>query len=77
MPTIPNLSDREEWPDEDLDALRVSILTEKERRTRQDEAPTQMAEFTRTAIAAGCDPKVLIDTVTDVAASAPDPDKEQ
>ena len=71
MPTIPNLSSREEWSDDDLNDLRIAILTEQERRARQDDAPAQMAEFTRTAIAAGCDPKVLIDTVTDVAASAP------
>lgn len=71
MPTIPNLSDRETWSDEELNELRIAVLTEQERRIRQNEAPAQMAEFTRTAIAAGCDPKVLIDTVTDVAASAP------
>ena len=71
MTTIPNLSDREEWTDRGLDELRIAILTEQERRTKQDDSPAQLADLTRAAIASGCDPKVLIDAVTDVAASAP------
>ena len=68
MTTIPNLSDREEWTDRDLNELRIAILTEQERRITQDDSPTQLADLTRAAIESGCDPKVLIDTVTDVAA---------
>lgn len=30
--TLPDLTDAETWPDDDLDALRVAVLTEQERR---------------------------------------------
>ena len=32
MATIPDLTDAETWTDERLDALRVAVLTEQERR---------------------------------------------
>lgn len=59
------------YTDEDLDKLRVAILTEQERRERIAAAPSRLAEFTRSAIESGCDPQILVDTVTDVAANTP------
>ena len=67
MATIPDLSDAETWTDDDLDALRVAVLIEQERRTRVAAAPTQLADLTRSAIASGCNPQALVDAVTDAA----------
>ena len=67
MATIPDLTDTETWPDDDLDALRVAVLAEQERRTRVAAAPMQLADLTRSAIASGCDPQALVDAVTDAA----------
>lgn len=36
MATIPALTNAETWPDADLDALRVAVLTEQERRYVRD-----------------------------------------
>ena len=65
--TLPDLTDTTTWTDADLDALRVAVLTEQERRTRVTAAPMQLADLTRSAIASGCDPQVLVDAVTDAA----------
>ena len=65
--TIPDLTNAETWPDADLDALRVAVATEQERRTRVTAAPMQLADLTRSAIASGCDPQALVDAVTDAA----------
>ena len=51
----------------DLDALRVAVLREQERRARVAAAPMQLADLTRSAIASGCDPQALVDAVTDAA----------
>ena len=67
MATIPDLTDAEAWTDDDLDALRVAVLAEQERRTRVAAAPVQLADLTRSAIASGCDPQALVDAVTDAA----------
>ena len=67
MATIPDLTAAETWPDADLDALRVAVATEQERRTRVAAAPMQLADLTRSAIASGCDPQALVDAVTDAA----------
>ena len=67
MATIPDLTDAETWTDADLDALRVAVLAEQERRTRVAAAPMQLADLTRSAIASGCDPQALVDAVTDAA----------
>ena len=67
MATIPDLTDAETWPDDDLDALRVAVATEQERRTRVTAAPTQLADLTRSAIASGCNPQALVDAVTNAA----------
>ena len=67
MATIPDLTDAETWPDAGLDALRVAVLAEQERRTRVAAAPAQLADLTRSAIASGCDPQALVDAVTDAA----------
>ena len=67
MATIPDLTDTETWPDERLDALRVAVATEQERRARVTAAPAQLADLTRSAIASGCDPQALVDAVTDAA----------
>lgn len=67
MATIPDLTNAETWPNEDLDALRSAVLTEQERRARVTAAPMQLADLTRSAIASGCDPQALVDAVTDAA----------
>ena len=67
MATIPDLTDATTWPDADLDALRVHVLAEQERRARVTAAPGQLADLTRSAIASGCDPQALVDAVTDAA----------
>lgn len=65
--TIPDLTNAETWPDDDLDRLRVAVAVEQERRTRVAAAPMQLADLTRSAIASGCDPQALVDAVTDAA----------
>lgn len=67
MATIPDLTDADTWTDDDLDALRVTVLREQERRARVAAAPVQLADLTRSAIASGCDPQALVDAVTDAA----------
>lgn len=65
--TLPDLTNTTAWTDDDLDALRVTVATEQERRTRITAAPMQLADLTRSAIASGCDPQALVDAVTDAA----------
>lgn len=65
--TIPDLTNAETWTDDDLDALRLTVLTEQERRARVDAAPTQVADLVRSAISAGCDPQALVDAASDAA----------
>ena len=65
--TLPDLTDAETWTDADLDALRVAVAAEQERRTRVAAAPAQLADLTRSAIASGCNPQALVDAVTDAA----------
>ena len=65
--TLPDLTNAETWTDDDLDRLRVAALREQERRTRVTAAPMQLADLTRSAIASGCNPQVLVDAVTDAA----------
>jgi len=65
--TLPDLTDADAWTDDDLDALRVAVATEQERRTRVTAAPAQLADLTRSAIASGCDPQALVDAVTEAA----------
>ena len=67
MAIIPDLTDAKTWADDDLDALRVAVHTEQERRARVTAAPMQLADLTRSAIASGCDPQALVDAVTDAA----------
>lgn len=51
--------------DEQLDARRVAVLTEQERRQRLAQLPEQLAAMARDAAEAGCDPDDLIERVTD------------
>ena len=67
MATIPDLTDAETWTDDDLDALRVAVLQEQERRARVAAAPAQVADLVRSAISAGCDPQALVDAASDAA----------
>ena len=67
MATIPDLTDAETWTDDDLDALRIAVLAEQERRARVTAAPMQLADLTRSAIASGCNPQALVDAVTNAA----------
>lgn len=50
--------------DEDLDALRVDVLTEQERRANLERIPEQVAELCRTYREGGGDPTVLEQAVT-------------
>ena len=45
--------------DEQLDARRVAVLTEQERRAKLAQLPDQLADMARDAIAAGDDPDLL------------------
>ena len=67
MATLPDLTNAETWTDDDIDALRVAVAAEQERRTRVAAAPMQLADLTRSAIASGCNPQALVDAVTDAA----------
>lgn len=51
--------------DEQLDARRVAVLSEQERRQRLAQLPDQLAAMARDAAEAGCDPDALIERVTD------------
>ena len=64
---LPALTDRDTWTDDDLDALRIAVATEQERRTRVAAAPMQLADLTRSAIASGCNRQALVDAVTNAA----------
>lgn len=50
--------------DEDLDALRVRVLTERERRANLSRIPDQVADLCRTYRDGGGDPTVLEKAVT-------------
>ena len=50
---------------EQLDARRVAVLTEQERRAKLAQLPDQLATMARDAAAAGCDPDELLDRITD------------
>lgn len=51
--------------DQELDELRRDVLTEQERRTKITQLPDQLADMTRDALAAGCDPDTLREKVDD------------
>lgn len=51
--------------DEQLDARRVAVLTEQERRAKLAQLPDQLATMARDAAEAGCDPDVLRARVND------------
>ncbi|MDY6054335.1 hypothetical protein [Micrococcus sp.] len=69
--TLPDLTDTETWMDDDLDALRVAVLAEQERRHRAAQAPAQapaqVADLVRSAVAAGADPDALVTAAQDAA----------
>ena len=44
---IPDLTDRDIWPDDDLDQLRIAVATEQERRYLIDTVPAQVATLQR------------------------------
>ncbi|MGP5715674.1 hypothetical protein ACTXO9_07260 [Brachybacterium tyrofermentans] len=58
--------------DEQLNARRIAVLTEQERRQRVAQLPDQLAAMTRDAVAAGCSPEDLLDRLTDALEPAPD-----
>lgn len=64
---MPNLTSADEWPDPELDALRVRVLSEQERRQCVAAAPAQVADLVRASVAAGADPDALIAAATDAA----------
>lgn len=51
--------DRTTLTDDDLDAHRIAVLVEQERRAKLAQLPDQLAAMTRDAVAAGCDPDEL------------------
>lgn len=59
--------------DAELDALRIDVLTEQERRSRAEQLPAQLADMARDAVAAGADPDALLEQLT---AALTTPDEE-
>lgn len=59
--------------DEQLDARRIAVLTEQERRQRLAQLPEQLAGMARDAVAAGADPDALLEQLT---AALTTPDQE-
>lgn len=57
--------DLKTFTDEQLDARRVAVLTEQERRAKLAQLPDDLAVMARDAAAAGCDPDELLERVTD------------
>lgn len=51
--------------DEQLDARRVAVLTEQERRAKLAQLPDDLAAMARDAASAGCDRDELLERVTD------------
>ena len=51
--------------DEQLDARRIAVLTEQERRAKLEQLPDQLATMARDAASAGCDRDELLERVTD------------
>lgn len=51
--------------DDELDAHRVAVLIEQERRAKLAQLPDDLAAMARDAAAAGCDRGELIERVTD------------
>ena len=49
---IPTLTDRDQWTDDDLDALRIAVLTEQERRQTLDTAASQAEQINQRYVAA-------------------------
>ena len=58
-----DLPDLTSLTDDDLDALRVAVLTEQERRARIATGPARLADDARALVAAGADPDSLRDAV--------------
>lgn len=54
--------------DEQLDARRIAVLTEQERRAKLAQLPDQLATMARDAAEAGCDRDELLERVTDALA---------
>ena len=52
MADLPDLTDRDTWSDDDLDQLRIAVLTEQERRYLLDTAPAQVATIQQAYTAA-------------------------
>lgn len=61
--------------DDELDALRIDVLKEQERRERVEQLPDQLATLARDAAEAGCDPDALRARV-DEALTEEDPAEE-
>lgn len=51
------------FDDEDLDALRVDVLTEQERRVNLAQIPAQVTELAKTYRAGGGDEGALMDAI--------------
>lgn len=49
---IPTLTDRDQWTDDDLDALRIAVLTEQERRDLLDTAEQRVEDVNQSYIRA-------------------------
>ena len=66
-----DLPDLTALTDDGLDALRVAVLTEQERRARLATGPARLADDARALVAAGADPDTLRDAVEDALTEQP------
>lgn len=71
-PTLSGL-DMAGLSDEVLDALRIEVLTEQERRDRCAQLPDDLAAMTRTALAAGVSAEQIREAIGDAIDTAPAP----
>lgn len=57
--------------DDQLDARRIAVLIEQERRAKLAQLPDQLADMARDAASAGCDRDELIERVADALGEEP------
>lgn len=65
------MPDLTSYDDDDLDDLRVAVLTEQERRARIATGPARLADDARALVACGADPDTLRDAVEDALTEQP------
>lgn len=65
------MPDLTSYDDDDLDDLRVAVLTEQERRARIATGPARLADDARALVAAGADPGALREAIEDALTEQP------